>query len=245
MKRLLAAGAPAIYQIAKAFRADEIGAQHNPEFTIVEWYRPGDDMSAGMQFLSDLCEVLFGRGPSQRLSYAEAFQQHVAVDPHRTSLAELRSAAVALDLSAPASLGDDRDGWLDFLMTERIHPHLGIKQPAIVFDFPASQAALAQIRVGDPTVGERFELYVDGIELANGYHELLDPAELRRRQADANARRRADGRAELPEESRLLAAMDAGLPTSTGVALGFDRLVMIAAGASHIREVLAFPIDLA
>ncbi len=160
MKRLLAAGAPAIYQVAKAFRADEIGLLHNPEFTIVEWYRPGDDLTAGMNFLSDLCEALLGRGPSQRLSYADAFQQHVGLDPHRASLAELRGAAAALDLSAPASLGDDRDGWLDFLMTERIHPHLGIKQPAIVFDFPESQAALARIRAGDPTVGERFELYV-------------------------------------------------------------------------------------
>ena len=129
MKRLLAAGAPAIYQIAKAFRADEIGALHNPEFTIVEWYRPGDDMAAGMKFLSDLCEALLGRVPAQRLSYADAFQQHVGLDPHRASLAELRTAADALDLSAPASLGDDRDGWLDFLMTERIHPHLGINQP--------------------------------------------------------------------------------------------------------------------
>ena len=243
MKRLLAAGAPAIYQIAKAFRADEIGALHNPEFTIVEWYRPGDDMAAGMKFLSDLCEALLGRVPAQRLSYADAFQQHVGLDPHRASLAELRTAADALDLSAPASLGDDRDGWLDFLMTERIHPHLGINQPTIVFDFPASQAALARIRAGDPVVGERFELYVDGVELANGYHELLDPAELRRRQTEANAHRRADGRAELPEESRLLAAMDAGLPSSAGVALGFDRMVMIAAGACHIREVMAFPID--
>ena len=243
MKRLLAAGAPAIYQVTRAFRADEIGPLHNPEFTIVEWYRPGDDMAAGMRFLSDLCEALLGRGPARQLSYAAAFQQHLGLDPHRASVAELRTMAAACGVSAPDSLGDDRDGWLDLLLTERIQPHLGRCEPAIVYDYPASQAALARIREGDPAIGERFELYVEGIELANGYHELLDPAELRRRQAEANAHRRADGRAVLPEESRLLAAMDAGLPSATGVALGWDRLVMIAAGASSIRDVMAFPID--
>jgi elongation factor P--(R)-beta-lysine ligase len=243
MKRLLAAGSPAIYQVTRAFRADEIGPLHNPEFTIVEWYRPGDDMAAGMQLLSDLCEALLNRGPAQRLIYAEAFQQHVGLNPHRASVADLRKAAAAHGLSAPATLGNDRDGWLDLLLAERIQPHLGRTQSAILFDFPASQAALSRIRESNPSVGERFELYVDGIELANGYHELLDPAELRQRQTEANAHRLADGRSKLPEESRLLAAMEAGLPASSGVALGFDRLVMIAAGASHIREVMAFPID--
>jgi lysyl-tRNA synthetase class 2 len=229
--------------VTRAFRAGEIGPLHNPEFTIVEWYLPGDDMAAGMQLLSDLGETLLGRGPARLLNYAAAFQQHVGLDPHRASVAELRTAATACGVSAPDSLGDDRDGWLDLLLTERIQPHLGRREPTIVYDYPASQAALARIREGDPVIGERFELYVDGIELANGYHELLDPAELRRRQAETNAHRRADGRAVLPEESRLLAAMDAGLPAATGVALGWDRLVMIAAGASSIREVMAFPID--
>lgn len=243
MKRLLAAGAPAIYQVTRAFRADEIGPLHNPEFTIVEWYRPGHDMAAGIQFLSDLSESLLGRGPARQLSYAAVFGQYVGLDPHQASVAELRTAAAASGVSAPDSLGEDRDGWRDLLLTERIQPHLGRHAPAIVYDYPASQAALARIREGDPAVGERFELYVDGIELANGFHELLDPAELRRRQAEANAHRRADGRAVLPKDSRLLAAMDAGLPAATGAALGWDRLVMIAAGASNIREVMAFPID--
>jgi elongation factor P--(R)-beta-lysine ligase len=243
MKRLLAAGSPAIYQVTRAFRADEIGPLHNPEFTMVEWYRPGDDVVAGMSLLSDLSETLLGRGAARRLSYSAAFQQHVGLDPHTASAAELRTAAASCDIAAPASLGDDRDGWLDLLLAERVQPHLGRHEPAIVYDYPASQAALARIRAGDPAVAERFELYVDGIELANGYHELLDSAELRRRQAEANDHRRSDGKAALPVDSRLLAAMDAGLPAATGVALGWDRLVMVAAGGRDIREVIAFPID--
>jgi elongation factor P--(R)-beta-lysine ligase len=130
-------------------------------------------------------------------------------------------------------------------LVERVQPHLGTSRPAIIFDYPATQAALAQVRTdaGCPPMAERFELYVSGVELANGYHELTDPAVLRRRNAAASAQRRADGKPPLPEESRLLAAMEAGLPPSTGVALGFDRLVMLAAGASRLDEVIAFPLD--
>lgn len=252
MKRLLAAGGPdaptAIYQITRAFRAGETGPLHNPEFTIVEWYRVGDETAAGMQLLSDLCQSILNRGPAERISYAEAFQKLLGVDPHRASLDELNGAAAAASSSPPASLADDRDAWLDFLLTERIQPHLGRPNPTILFDYPASQAALARIRPADaasgsPAVGERFELYVDGVELANGYHELLDPAELRRRQREANAHRRGDGRPSLPENSRLLAAMESGLPPATGAALGWDRLMMLAAGVDNIRSVMAFPID--
>ncbi len=271
MKRLLASGgadAPwGIYQVTHAVRGAEIGALHNPEFTIVEWYRVGDEMVASMQLLSDLAERLLARGPAERISYAATFEKFVGLNPHTASLADLRAAAKRFGVVAPESLGEDRDGWLDLLLTERIQSHLGQAAtaqpshsplsprgrgaggegaPVILFDYPASQAALACIRTDPATgnaVGERFELFVNGIELANGYHELLDPAELRRRQSEANAIRRADGRPELPETSRLLAAMEAGLPAATGVALGLDRLAMIAAGATHIREVIAFPID--
>jgi lysyl-tRNA synthetase class 2 len=252
MKRLLAAKEPdaptAIYQITHAFRGGEVGPLHNPEFTIVEWYRVGDDMQAGMQLLSDLCEALLQRGPAERVSYKAAFQKHFGFDPHTVAVDDLRLAATAAHISAPVSLGNDRDGWLDLLLSERIQTQLGRPQPTILFDYPASQAALARVRAadaasGEAAVGERFELYVNGIELANGYHELLDANELRRRQMEANAVRRADGRPELPETNRLLAAMDAGLPPSTGVALGFDRLAMIAAGANSIQEVFTFPTD--
>jgi lysyl-tRNA synthetase class 2 len=243
MKRLLAAGAPAIYQIVRAFRQEEAGPLHNPEFTMVEWYRPGDDMAEGMQFLSDLCEEMLGRGPAERLSYAEAFRRHAGLDPDQAGTAAVVATARAACV-APASLAeDDRDGWLDLLLGECVAPQLGTTRPAIVYDYPASQAALARIRPGTPPLAERFELYVEGIELANGYHELLDVSELRRRSAAANVQRRADGRQVLPEDNRLLSALAAGLPPMVGVALGFDRLVMLAAGASDLRQVMAFPFD--
>jgi elongation factor P--(R)-beta-lysine ligase len=242
MKRLLAGGGPSIYQVSRVFRQGEQGKLHNPEFTLVEWYQVDVGPDEGMRFTSDLCDALLGRGPAERLSYGEAFARHVGLDPHRAAAADLVSAGRACVSPPPQDLSsEDRDGWLDWLLTERIQPHLGIPRPTLLFDYPASQAALARVRPGEVPVAERFELYVAGIELANGYHELLDPAELRRRNARVNVQRRADGKPALPEESRLLAAMEAGLPPAVGVALGFDRLVMLAAGATSVAEVIAFP----
>jgi len=244
MKRLLAAGAEAIYQVSRVFRQEEQGSLHNPEFTLVEWYCRGDDFHTGMKLTSDLCETLLDRGPAELLSYAEAFQYYVGLDPHRAHLETLIAAARQCDSRPPESMAkEDRDGWLDWLLTERVQVHLGVDRPVLLYDFPASQAALAQIRPGEPPLAERFELYVSGWELANGYHELLDAGELRRRNARANELRRGDGKAALPEESRLLAAMERGLPPAVGCALGFDRLVMLAAGAKSIDEVIAFPWD--
>jgi lysyl-tRNA synthetase class 2 len=244
MKRLLAAGAEAIYQITRAFRAGEIGPRHNPEFTIVEWYRRGDGLAEGMQLLSDLAEALLELGAAERLSYAAAFERHAGIDPHRATSRELEALARAKNLAIPKSFAAaDRDAWLDLLLTELIEPHLGSGQPTILYDYPASQAALARVRPGDPPLAERFELYVRGVELANGYYELLDPAVLRERNVSANAARVSDGKPALPEESRLLAAMNHGLPACTGVALGFDRVVMLAAGAKTLAEVMPFTID--
>ncbi|MCE9544882.1 MAG: EF-P lysine aminoacylase GenX [Planctomycetia bacterium] len=243
MKRLLAAGSPAIYQVTRSFRGGEVGPLHNPEFTMVEWYRPGDSMAEGVSLLSDLCETLLARGPAERLTYREAFEKHAGINPHAMDAAQLRLAAVASGVVAPVSLGDDRDGWLDLLMSQIVGPRLGREQPAIVCDFPASQAALAVVRDENPLVAERFELFVDGIELANGYHELTDPAVLRERIAVANEQRQSDGKPPLPPDSRLLQAMDAGLPPCSGCALGFDRVVTLAAGATSIGDVMAFPID--
>jgi len=183
-------------------------------------------------------------GPAERISYREAFERHVGMDPHTADGRQLAEAAKNLGVEPPESLApNDRDGWLDLLLAERVQPHLGVERPTLLYDYPASQAALARIRPGTPPVAERFELYIDGVELANGYHELLDPAELRARNARVNAQRVADGKPALPEQSRLLAAMESGLPSSVGVALGFDRLVMLAAGAKTIAEVVAFPFD--
>ncbi len=244
MKRLLAAGAEAIYQFAHVFRQGEIGPLHNPEFTMLEWYRAGDGPEQGMLLLSDLCEATLGRGPAEQVSYREAFEHRVGLDPLASPTDALVARCRELGLAVPLGFAeDDRDSWLDFLLTECVQAHLGRPRPAILYDYPASQAMLARVRGGDPPVAERFELYVDGIELANGYHELLDAAELRRRNRAVNAQRVADGNAPLPEESRLLAAMEAGLPSAVGVALGFDRLVMLAFGAKTLGQVLAFPID--
>lgn len=231
MKRLLAAFAdrgsadsalPAIYQVTKAFRAGEAGRLHNPEFTIVEWYRVGDDYSAGMQLLSDLAEATLGLGPAECITYREAFLRHAHVDPLAEPLDDLQR---------------------DQLLVQQVEPKLGQNRPTILLDYPASQAALARVRPGNPPVAERFELYVRGIELANGYHELLDPAVLRERNRTINEHRAAEGKYTLPADSRLLAAMDHGLPPCAGCALGFDRLVMVATGAQSIQEVMAFPID--
>jgi elongation factor P--(R)-beta-lysine ligase len=244
MKRLLAAGATAIYQVTRAFRGGERGRLHNPEFTIVEWYRCGDGLDAGMTLLSDLAEETLGRGPAERLTYRQAFLRYGGIDPFAAPLAAFARLADQRRLAVPASLhAEERDGWLELLLVECVEPHLGQTRPTLLYDYPASQAALARVRDGDPPVAERFELYVGGIELANGYHELLDPAVLRRRNREVNRQRQADGKYRLPEESRLLAAMDRGLPPCTGVALGFDRLVMTAAGAEEISAVTTFTIE--
>ncbi len=244
MKRLLAAGAQAIYQITRAFRRGEQGPLHNPEFTMLEWYRVGDGLAQGMQLLSDLAEELFGRGPAILMSYRQAFVAHAGVDPHGATSQELLAAVRAAGIAPPESLSaEDRDGWLDLLLTEKVQAHLGHAQPVIVYDYPATQAALARLRPGNPPLAERFELYVAGVEVANGYHELIDAEELRARMAAANAQRQADSKPTLPTESRLLAAMESGLPECVGVALGVDRAVMLATGATHIAQVMAFPFD--
>jgi len=234
MKRLLAAGASAIFQITRAFRGGETGSLHNPEFTMVEWYRAGDDYAAGMRLLADFAEAILGLGQPERLTYREAFLRHAQLDP----FGELPEAG---SIGLPP--GADRDMVLDYLLTTRVQPYLGRQRPAILHDYPDSQAALARIRDEKPPVAERFELYVRGIELANGYHELLDPAVLRQRNHANNQLRLADRKYLLPEESRLLAAMQHGLPACSGCALGFDRLVMAATGAATIQDVMAFPID--
>ncbi|MBM4092763.1 MAG: EF-P lysine aminoacylase GenX [Planctomycetes bacterium] len=244
MKRLLAAGATAIYQITRAFRGGERGPLHNPEFTMVEWYRTGDDMRSGMRLLDELAQETLCRGSAEQVSYSEAFRRRLGIDPHRCSTADLARSAREHGFDGSASWDpDDRDAWLDWLLATCIEPTLGAERPTIVFDYPASQAALACVRAEPQPVAERFELYVNGVELANGYHELTDASVLRRRTVLANQARLADGRARLPEDSRLLAAMQYGLPPCTGVALGFDRLVMVAVGARRLDDVMAFPIE--
>jgi len=247
MKRLLAAGSGPIYQLARAFRDGETGRHHNPEFTLLEWYRPGFDHHRLMDEVEELVGALLDAPPAERLTYAEAFRSRAGVDPFADPVERLAEAAGEEAGGGVPDLGEDRDGWLDLLMAVSVAPALGRGRPAFVHDFPASQAALARVREpipeGGPAVAERFELFVEGIELANGFHELADPAEQRRRFEADLARRRARGLPEPPIDERLLAALATGLPDCSGVALGFDRLVMLAAGAGALAEVVAFPVD--
>ncbi len=251
MKRLLAAGAGAIYQISKSFRAGERGRLHNPEFTMLEWYRVGDDQDSGIDLLAEFVVDLLGKKKCQRLSYQEVFETHAGVEPHLSSAAQLQSACQGhgLNISSFSTEKNQKDFWLNLLLAHVIESKLGFDQPTIVFDWPASQSALAIVREeknqdGEIVeVAERFELYVDGVEIANGYHELLDSSELERRNSINNQMRIKDGSNLLPEESRLLAAMRHGLPACAGVALGIDRLVMLATGADSIEEVMAFPFE--
>jgi lysyl-tRNA synthetase class 2 len=237
MKRLLAAGATAIYQVTRSFRAGERGRHHRPEFTLVEWYRTGDDMQAGMELLDTLVQHLLATAPAARTSYREAFVRQVGICPHGATGAELARQAAARGVAAAEGMDrTDRDQWLNLLLDASVQPTLGQSDPEIVYHYPASQAALAKTATDENglPVAERFELYFRGVELANGYHELTDATELRQRLEGVNAARHADGRRRLPMPERLLAAMESGMPPSAGVALGFDRLLMLALGAESI-----------
>jgi lysyl-tRNA synthetase class 2 len=244
MKRLVASGATAIYQICKAFRQGESGKRHNPEFTMLEWYRVGDDLSAGMNLLAEFAQAILGCQSIQKQTYRDAFLKHANVDPFRDDVATFRRMlnANGVDWSF-LSGSDDRDAWLNLIMCEMVEPKLGNENPVIIFDWPESQAALAQVRETPDgwRVAERFELYLNGIELANGYHELLDANELKQRNAKVNQQRIEDGSVALPESSYLLEAMESGLPDCAGVAMGVDRLAMVLLDKESISEVIAFP----
>ncbi len=241
MKRLLAAGSGPIYQICKAFRDGEAGRRHNPEFTMLEWYRPGWDHHQLMGEVEELVTAVLATPAAERLTYGELFTRHLNLDPHRATLDELRRAAARAELGELPNL--ERDGYLNLLFATVIEPHLGQERPTFVHDFPASQAALARVRPGPPAVAERFELFVAGLELANGFHELTDVAEQRRRFAAERQRRRMAGQVDVEADEQFLAALASGLPACAGVALGIDRLAMLATQASHIERVLTFPTD--
>ena len=278
MKRLLAAGATAIYQLGKVFRNGEVGQRHNPEFTMLEWYRVGDDHHSQMRFTETLVQRVFQKAAElspglptpetiegqtryqsrlampvanpqgfERLTYDTAFERYAGqrvLDANLVSLADL--ATRHRRVPPPGLYHDDRDGWLNWLLAELVEPHLGRDRPTFLYNYPASQAALAQTSApfpGAPAVAERFELYIDGVELCNGYHELTDPAVLRERIHEQLALRSEAGLRPLPADSRLLAAMEAGLPPSSGNALGVDRLIMLALGQKCLADVIAFPFD--
>jgi len=245
MKRLLAAGSGPIYQICKAFRNGELGRRHNPEFSILEWYRPGWDHDRLIEELIDLVRSLLDpQLPVERIEYCDLFHRRWGLDPLEAPLEALRAVAVAEGIPGAASIDlQDRDQWLDLLLSQILEPELGRGCLTVLEHYPASQAALARLHPQDPRLAHRFELYCEGLELANGYHELADAAEQRQRfQLDRELRLRR-GQPELPGDQRLLAALEAGLPDCSGVAVGLDRILMLRSGAQSIEQVLAFPLS--
>ncbi|MCU7875006.1 MAG: EF-P lysine aminoacylase GenX [Candidatus Thiodiazotropha sp. (ex Lucinoma borealis)] len=245
MKRLLAAGSGAIYQICKVFRNGELGRRHNPEFTLLEWYRPGFDHFQLMDEVASLVNQLIDT-PLQveQLTYAEVFKHTLALDPHTANIENLRHCAIEQGIPGADELNlESRDGWLDLLLSHLIEPQLGKLGMTFLYDYPVSQAALARVREGDPPVAERFELYLSGVELANGFHELTDGQEqLQRFKAD-NRHRQQSQQSHMPMDESLIEALDAGMPSCAGVALGLDRLLMVLTGSNDIRQVLAFDIS--
>lgn len=239
LKRVLAAGAGDVYSIAHVFRGGETGRLHNPEFTLLEWYRSGADLCG---LMDDIEALLLALLPEQlcrrveRLSYREALRRCADVDPFSDSLARLQQAAEAPEES-------DRDALLDRIVSMDVYPRLGQGGIALVYDFPASQASLARIRPGNPSVAERVEAVVAGVELVNGFVELLDAKEQRWRLEQEVARRVRAGRETPAIDERFLAALEAGLPPCAGAALGFDRLAMLALDTPTLSEVTAFPQD--
>ncbi|MGA8118505.1 elongation factor P--(R)-beta-lysine ligase [Rouxiella badensis] len=242
MKRLLAAGSGPIYQMGRSFRNEEAGRYHNPEFTMLEWYRPRYDMYRLMNEVDDLLQQILDCDSAETVSYQQVFIRHLDVDPLSADKAQLREAAAKLDLSNIADEEEDRDTLLQLLFAMGVEPHIGREKPTFVYHFPATQASLAEISTEDHRVAERFEVYYKGVELANGFRELTDGNEQRQRFEQDNRKRAARGLPQHPIDNNLLDALKHGMPECSGVALGVDRLIMIALGADSIADVLAFPV---
>ncbi len=244
MKRLLAAGSGDIYQVCHVYRGAERGRQHNPEFTMLEWYRLGFSLDDLMDEVAALVRGLLGAElPVEKMSYREAVVRHCGLDPLDAPDSAVQDAAIRLGFDEHRARAAARDELLDLVVGAQVGPALGAGNLTFVHRYPASQAALARLDPADPRVALRFELYHRGIELANGYHELSDPNEQRQR-FDADQRvRQARGLPVNCIDPNLLAALEAGLPDCAGVALGFDRVLMLAMNAASIDDVLAFPVE--
>ncbi|MDQ2076468.1 EF-P lysine aminoacylase EpmA [Marinimicrobium sp. ABcell2] len=241
MKRLLAAGSGAIYSLGKVFRNGEKGRRHNPEFTLLEWYRPGFDDHQLMAEVAQLLEHVLPGLPVQKISYRDWFKS-LHLDPHTASVPELE--VVARQWIETGIESDDRNLWLDLLVTHVLEPKLD-SGLVFVYDYPAGQAALARITPdasGQP-VARRFEAFLNGMELANGYWELTDASEQAERFEADLARRSLENLPVYPSDQKLLQALEYGLPDSAGVALGVDRLLMCITGAGTIGEVIAFDFE--
>jgi lysyl-tRNA synthetase class 2 len=246
MKRLLCAGFPDIFEIARVFRDAESGPRHLPEFTLVEWYRLAvgfdDIMQETVDLLSSLIEPRLLPRPATFISYREAFERFAGVDPLTASLAALRRAG-DVDERLAEALGDRRDEWLDLLLMTHVAPRFDSDRLTVLHRYPASQAALARLDPHDADLAQRFELFFGDLELANGFVELTDPAEQAARFARDQDSRLAAGKPLRPLDRRFLSALEAGLPSCAGVAAGFDRILMINEGSRDIRNVVTFSFE--
>ncbi|ERT10355.1 elongation factor P--(R)-beta-lysine ligase [Photorhabdus temperata] len=243
MKRLLAAGSGPIYQISRCFRNEEAGRYHNPEFTMLEWYRPHYDMYRLINEVDDLLQQILDCESAESLSYQQAFLRYLDIDPLSAEKEKLREVAAKLDLSNIADTEEDRDILLQLLFTVGVEPHIGTEKPTFIYHFPASQASLAEISKEDHRVAERFEVYFKGVELANGFRELTDGDEQRQRFEQDNRKRAELGLPVRPIDENLIGALKQGIPECAGVALGVDRLVMLALGAEKLSDVIAFSVS--
>jgi lysyl-tRNA synthetase class 2 len=244
LKRLLAAGIGDCYELGRVFRDGEAGGRHNPEFTMLEWYRVGWDHQRLIEEVAELINAALAlverHARLERIAWRDLYRERLAIDPITASDGELQRALGDVRIDPE---GLTRDDWLDLLLTHRLQPGFAGDTMLAVFDYPASQAALARLRPGDPPLAERFELYLGLLELANGYHELIDPGEQRARFERDVSVRDSRGSVAPPIDDRLLSAMRSGLPPCAGVALGIDRLLMATLGSTRIADVLAFPFD--
>lgn len=243
MKRLLAADLGSIYQISKAFRNEEQGRLHNPEFTLLEWYRVGFDHWQMMAEIEALIQQIIATAPFTKLSYQQAFIHYLSLDPLSASLEQLQHCCHQHGFSDLARHEHNPDTLLQLLFSHKIETHIGQQAPCFIYDFPASQSALAKISQDDSRVAWRFELYFGGIELANGFNELQSASEQANRFNIDNEQRNTLDIEPAVIDNKLLAALSHGLPQCAGVALGLDRLLMLKAGTSSIDEVLTFAID--
>lgn len=244
MKRLLAAYGEPVFQICKAFRDDELGVNHNPEFTLLEWYRPGFDMQQLMDEMEELLRDILENDDLlfTRLSYRVAFEKYAGIDPHLATASDLSDCALQYGIEQPVGLNDNKDEWLDWLLTQLVLPGLEKAGFTFIYDYPESQSALARLRDDEGTmVASRFELFYGDIELANGFHELLDSKVQKQRFENENVTRAKAGQSTVVVDENLLDALSHGLPDCSGVALGMDRLLMVVCDKKSIDEVLAFP----
>jgi len=248
MKRLLASGSGSIYQLCHVFRQAEQGSQHNPEFTLLEWYRVDMDYRELMQEVGELVASLMQQTMPQTfdieiLSYQDVFLQYLGVDPLTAPVTELQRLSEEAGLVNTKTDIDDKDLYLDFLMSQKVQPHLGDEKLSFVHEYPASQCAYAKLSNKNAQVAERFELFYQGVELANGYQELTDAKEQRLRFDQQNQKRVQQGKPLVHWDRHLVHALEQGMPACSGVALGVDRLIQLMSNVKNIEDILAFPFN--